>query len=196
MSSNRTIPLAALRPDPRVEQDLRWYFQFSEGEMGLRSNWEMYAREGMFLTRRRSTYSFDVNTVHVDTRAADRELAIRRALTEITPEQRGTLFAAYADLKEVVKSWPACSENEVAELTLAFRDLAGLAPAAAFELHRKSRTTRPIVDWVLRAARRAKKRDATAQQIQAEVMRIASARLLAAVRAYTGAKHAQRRRHG
>lgn len=186
------IPLSSLRPDPRTESELRWFFTAAAGEMGLRSNWEAYAREGMYLTRRRSTYSVDIASIMPDLRGAHRASPIMRALNELEPEQRGILSAAYGDLRETMKAWPALTENQAAELTLAFRDLTGVVPWAAQEAHQRSRTTRPVVDWLIRLHRRAKS-DRAAAAAKAEVVREAEAQVMAATRAFSAAKKLRRR---
>jgi hypothetical protein len=190
--SSNAIPLSALRPDASLETELRWFFQCADGEMGMRSNWEAYAREGQFLTRRRSTFSVDIHAFHLDLRGAHRELPIRRALQEISADHRAVLFSVYADLVDVTKAWPELGPNGRAELYAAYRDLAGLVPFAAVLEHRRSRTTRPVTDWLIRIAKQSKKSPPAAVQ-RAAVVREAESRLMAAARAYQSARRALRR---
>jgi len=177
------IPLAALRPHPQDETDLRWRFQFADGEMGLKSMFPQQMQQLQLGGGRRGTHTPiqrdpDPRWVAAATRARE----IDRALELVADEHRHVLRACYG-------------VGQSPELH-AYGDLAGLVLWAGTDRYQRARTRRTIVDWLARLAQRAKK-DVAVARVHAEIVRTAEARLMAAARAYGGAKRdVRRRRHG
>lgn len=177
-----------LRVHPLDESDLRWFFNEADGDMGLRSMFPQQMQQLQLGGGRRGTHTPVIH--EPDGRlvaAATRARLVSRALEGIGTRYTGTLRSAYGRL-------------EHAELH-GFQELAGLVvyTAAAARLHRRSRTVRPVPDWLARMyllAQPTKKKPANpdAQRIVWEVRSEAEAQLIDASRAYSRAKRESARR--
>lgn len=171
------LDLAQLRPDPVDEADLRWYFNEADGDMGLKSSFgPMVARLEAPLSRGGALI------VDIDERklnAASRARTVKRALECLPLDAQHVLRAAYTarpdspQRPDALKRW---------------RDLAGVVEAseAAKATHKKSRSTRPFLEWLERIVKPSATVSARAWAL--EVRREAEGRLMGAVRAYTASR--------
>ncbi len=166
-----------LRPDPESEDDLRWYFNESSGAMGLKSN---FAGMVMNIQAPRSHGNSCAAVIgEHQVEAASRARWVSRVLTAVGEDHARTLRAAYQ----------ARQSNDPAAAALkAFGELGSLVleSPATVEYHRRSRSQKPLLDWLLRISR--KQASPAARSQCAEVRRDAEARLAKAARAYVEAK--------
>lgn len=189
MSRRGDYALLALRVRPGDESDLRWFFTEADGDMGLRSSFSAQMTQLQMGGGRRGTYvpqqrEIDGRLVSAATRAR----VISRALEAIGRGYSYTLRCAYGI--------PAHPELH------GFQELAGLVAdtPAAQRLHRRSRTKRPLPDWLARMRLQAhplsdkKVPDLEAQRIVYEVRVEAESQLVAASKAYTLARRETARR--
>jgi hypothetical protein len=159
--------LADLLPNPRTADDLRWFFREADGECGLRSNYpgmiQRLQAPLTFSSRLRSEP--DVRWLHASTRAR----RISRALEQIGHDHTLTLREAFNGLAPAVLH--------------AYDELAALALQVGVGPHRRSRTSRTLLDWLARIARNATKTPAAARWL-AEVRGLAREQLDEALRAF------------
>ena len=171
------IDLAQLRPDPVDEADLRWYFNESDGDMGLKSSFgPMVARLEAPLSRGGALI------LELDERkiaAASRARTVRRALESLQPQQAQTLREAYTTRPDHPQRPDALRR---------WRELAGLVDGSevALTAWRRSGSKRTLTEWLERIVR--PQASTTARASALELRREAEARLQGAMRAYSAAR--------
>jgi len=175
----RVIDLEQLRPHPQDAAELAWFFNESEGAMGVRSNF------GSMKARLEAPMSHSgVVATEMDERqveAASRARLVRRSLEGIAPEHRDTLRAAYTARRHT---------PERPDPLKRYRDLAGLvehSPETA-RIHKGARSARPLLAWLERIARPGA--SLTARTLHNEVTRAAECQLAQAARAYAHSRKA------
>lgn len=178
------MKLAQLAIDPRAEADLRWFWTWSQGDMGLRSSFPaMVARlECGGRTGGRPIMDIDERCLE----AAARARRISRALELLKARERLALCAAYG---------PTAPAEPLPLLGVA----APVAPMtrAAIDGHRDSNTNRPLEEWLLRLCWRVQQRTSDALASDRVLVRAiaqeADALLRQAVGAFALARTATRR---
>jgi hypothetical protein len=172
----QVLDLAAARPDPRDEADLRWYLNESEGAMGLRSSFgPMVARLEAPMSHGRPIMELADHQL----KAATRARLIRRSLEALAPEHQLVLRSVYLARRDTPAHPDALRR---------WRELAGLVEnsEAARAAHRRSRTPRPLAEWLERIVRASA--SPTARTEALVLRRQLEGDLLRAMRAYAEAR--------
>ena len=172
--------IAELCVDPRSAADLRWYWTWSDGELGMRSSF------GPMVARLQcGGRSGGKPITEIDDRvleAAARARHISRALALLSNRDHVALRAAFG---------PSAPIEPVPGLGL----VAPVAPLTrcAWQAHRDSHTDRPIEEWLLRLAHRAAQRGDVAacdRVLAREIVAEAEVLLRHAVGAFGSARRA------
>lgn len=164
--------LRDLAHDPRAIADLRWYWSDAAGDLGLKSNFEPMRARLETGGRTGGAPILELDEKCID--AATRERHIRRALERITERDRGILRAAFGGAD---RDLPA------------FGRATGVVPMtdAATLAHRKSRTNRPLEEWLVRLVCHAEK-DPVAARTMRVIRREADIMLGAALARFSNAR--------
>lgn len=177
--------LSSLRLSPQDEADLRWFWTESEGHLGLKSSFAAQVTNIQLGARRGTWTPIQREPAGALVAAAARARQVSRVLEAVDRQHVLVLLAAYGEAAHP-------------QLQAAYGELAELVTrtTAARQAHRRSRTTRPLSDWLQRLARRADKGELGPRRMVADIRAEAEGRLVAAARAYTDARRRQRRRCG
>jgi hypothetical protein len=161
-----------LAHDPRAIADLRWYWSYAAGDLGLKSNFEPMRARLEAGGRTGGAPILELDEKCID--AATRERHIRRALERLTERDRGILRAAFGS-----------SDRDLP----AFGRATGVVPMtdAAQLAHWKSRTNRPLEEWLARLVCHADK-DPVAARTMRVIRREADTMLGAALMRFSNAR--------
>jgi hypothetical protein len=154
---------------PMLEEDLQWFFNQSESDMGMRSTYPAMIRRLRLCGASTSRESYEMSEVMFD--AARRARRIKRVLDQLDTRTLITLRCAF-------------HTEPVPEL-MAFGLLAGVAlhSTVSGEEHVRSGTKRPIAEWLARLPLR-RKDDPDAQRALVRIHKDAEKRLAAAMSAF------------
>ncbi|MGC4114494.1 MAG: hypothetical protein QM765_07760 [Myxococcales bacterium] len=163
------------RINAHIAEDLTWYWNCAEGEVGVPSNFSAMVAAislGQRPTGGKASTELDEHLFY----AARRLRRIARALERITAFDRGVLFAAFGphahELPALGRAAP------VAPLTMRAR-----------QAHRGSHTTRSIEDWLVRLTYRVSNQlgdDLAADRANAQAIAFEATHMLAAsMKAFT-----------
>lgn len=170
--------IADLRLSSQDEADLKWFWTEADGDLGLKSMFPQQMAQLQIGNGARGTHT--PKQLEPDGRlveAATRARLVSRALETCRPEHVRILRAAYC-------------ESVFRPIRVLYGELAELVTRtdAARQAYRRSRTTRSLEEWLTRLAARAEKGEAEPRRIVYQVRGEAEARLVAACRAYVGAR--------
>lgn len=168
---------ALLRPHPRDEQELKWFFNDAMGALGLKSGFPAMILNIQAPMSRGNTIAADIGEHLIA--AASRERFILRTFERVARKHYDVLWAAYRAPELNETSLPYLAH--FGELGAVVRD----SPLTA-QVHARSRSTKPLLEWLARIAR--PQASPTAKSQAAEVRRDAERRLAEAGRAYAAAK--------